>query len=1792
MGPGVIEIVGPPADEVLDELGRSWRFHYPPLKGDELEDAALTLALEGEDPDLTYVVEPDELVSSVDSARELSNRLRSMERRASSEWIDKGVRVLYLGVCALEWSDAEDQTQHAPLLLVPVRLYRPSPREPFRLTSTDDDWVMNPALAVKLNLDFGIELPEVDDESSVASVMTSVRSAISSQPTWAVTHRLVLSTFSFQKNAMYQDLKENEAQILDHHLVRAIGLGDRSAGDLEFEPVDESRLDEIAPPEDLVSILDADATQRACIVAARDGHSFVMDGPPGTGKSQTIANIIAELIHAGQSVLFVSEKAAALDVVHERLKSAGLHHFVLELHSSKATRKEVAKALGEALETRPHAPETLSTTELAELVATRQNLNEYAIALNEIRQPLKKSLEWAIGRRSQLEQNPRGPVLDQVSASLGDETLAKMLVAAKQLSRNWGPVTRGDDFLWKELTNPAAARARLASLEVELDQLIELHGELVQVCGRLWRELGHAPRTDQAGIEWLVRLLDLLADPPSVELEWVTTPAFDELLPVLEQRRRIAEQLIADRADLISTWADWQDLPMGSSRPIVASLSRVRQIDSSTPTSENLTPLQLGGRSAELRQLSHQVAAVASAATEIAGFLSIDPVGDLLDASRMAELALLAGSPCRPEASWLTPGALASARTAAELLQPMIEQYRAMEVDLKVVFTDDMDTLDFDSLYGGERGVELNLSRLSSSGRSNRRQLKACTLDGKLSDAIATSLPVARRWQRLAGEIRDTEAARAGQLGDHYYKGVHTDFNELKDALDTAEQALVLARGANAHGLATRISRSALDTAGLHERGARLSTTIEELRSAASSNPNTATRLDEWSLESLRSWLDEAANSMEELAFSTSDVAAQISPKATVAEVAAFVQRRDDWADLESSFLSTRATDQHLLGPGYRGLETAFDELSDALEWVRSLRTLYGGPLDEADAASLDRLDPVLWRIPEQLRRRDKGFDSISELFELEQSHELRLELSGSAHDAKELLMTLRSTLTDIDEWSSFVDARSQLQLLGLDPLVEYCIEERLNPAEVPLTLERAVLSGWIDQQLAADARCRPLRSGERDHLVEEFRSLDSRLGRHSAARVINACSNRRPASAVGESAVIRTESQKKTRHRPIRKLLDDTSSVVRALKPCFMMSPLSVSQYLTSDFTFDVVIFDEASQVRPSDAINCIYRGRRLIVAGDEKQLPPSAFFDAVTSSESDEYDEDELEEFESVLSLCRRSASLRPLPLRWHYRSRHESLITFSNQQFYGGQLISYPGAHEDSPELGVAFFHVADGVYRRGANRDNPIEARRVVERVLFHAEHHPTRTLGVVAFSEAQATRIEQEVELARRARPDLDRYFAEDRLDGFFIKNLESVQGDERDIIIFSIGYGRDESGKFNLTMGALNRVGGERRLNVAVTRARRRVEVVASITSVDLPQSSGSAGVRALRSYLRYAAEGATALLPEAGHIDGEVESPFEAEVRKVIENLGYVVRSQVGHAGYRIDLGILHPHREGDYVLAVECDGAAYHSSKVARDRDRIRQAVLEGLGWQMYRVWGPAWYRDRPNEELRLQRAIERVVRGESLREQVAETPNPTPDVEVHAVEFDELPEWVIDYEPYVGYPWGESTLEIVDPRARGEIEELIQCIVDTEGPITIELCYRRVCENWGVQRRRRAISAVESVLKTMLSPGSQLREIEPGVLHIGDTPKTVRGGPPDGPAPRKVNEVPPCELRLAIQRLTVDALSIEASELQVQTARVFGWRRNGTEINTALDRAIVEAARLGLISVSADGRVRPSR
>jgi hypothetical protein len=1793
-----LEIIDTDPAAALESLveGTMLRAAEADVIDDDPDDAAVGLPMMG-----------DGLVVGDKTPSKLRAACRRLDQLSNQVYADRGFWTLYAGIGMLQWIDQDDQaTVNSPILLCPVKLRRNGAQAPYTVERTEDEIVLNPALRLKLEKDFGIRLADVDpDTFDVWDVLDDVRDKVHGTAGWDVHHRVVLTTFSFHKEAIYRDLMDHESAVLAHPMVQMIALGGDapSADSYSFSAIDDNELDGVVAPEDMMSILDADSTQRQCIIAARDGRSFVVDGPPGTGKSQTIANVICELIAIGKTVLFVSEKAAALDVVRNRLAEVGLGGFLLELHSHAATRKEVVGQLARALTERAKLTGRMPEAERQSLKVVRERLSNFAGAMNEVRTPIHRSLYEVLGRMMEIREHEGGPVsMPDDWAKLSAVRLDQLLECAAKLARAWRPVSEGRDFLWRDLVttrpDPAAVeRMRSAS---------DLAADTAQILSRRMRAVDESvaltlPQSLPA-VETRVRLLELLDANPSAPVSWLHRAELNSIRRCIALRRQAAESYLSAKDALtVIVGTAWQEV-----EPDLLPTARTLLDDQPTPLNvwkpmAMMTVSDVGGLLAFQASAPMALESIATDLRQLGAMLGVRSEDISFDRTlQLAELAALGGQPARPEREWLNPAVQSALDESSRILAELVDVVNQRRAVIERIFTPAALELDLAGLNVRFAQTHVGLRKFSKAARADRKLLRSATVAGKVDKGVLAQLDEAVAWQQAEQRLMRDEETYAPRLG-RYYRRTDTDFGRLSEAISTAHLAVQLAAGdLNSGPMAEQLTADGAPDPQLMIVAERLQQAgriwVEQLRSHVGAE--TAAAICQLPLGLIAESAVAAKQRAEAGHAAVASVAELAGRDLTVGAAINALEQAGVVAECSAELLNTFDDDHADLGELYDGAQSDWPALSAALEWADQVRRLVGGPVSELSADRMMNPTITAAELAEPVARWKDTAAALTSVFQQPYGDELRSELERDINEASDVLTEMTaSAYEDIAEWTAYLAAVNELEEAGLGETVWALHERRSEGTAVQPTIEYALLQAWVETTMASDSSLAEFRATERDALVARFRDLDKQLVQSAHVAVADACNRRRPKMVGGAAAnVIKREAQKKGRHLPIRELLSRAEDIVQELKPCFMMSPLSVSQFLPGSFTFDVVIFDEASQVLPSDAVNCIYRGRQLIVAGDEKQLPPTAFFtQAVDESEDDE----DLDDFESVLKLCK--TSFASLPLTWHYRSQHESLIAYSNYKFYtpddaplrSGNLQTFPGARFDAPDLGIESF-IANGVYRRGSTRDNPIEAEVVVDRILHHRRNHPALSIGVVTFSSAQEDAITSALDQRSVTEPLLRGLLdSHDRLTGFFVKNLENVQGDERDIIVFSVGYGPDENGKFTMTFGPLNPKGGWRRLNVAITRARMRVEVVSSFRAGQMHDTS-SEGVRHLRGYLDFAERGLPALALNIDNSGGDVESPFEADVLSVIRSWGYDVTPQVGTAGYRIDLGVRHPDKPGEYVLGVECDGAAYHSAKAARDRDRLRTSVLEGLGWRMHRIWGISWYRDRAGQMNRLRRAIEDSVAGVGAIKEPSQAAMP---VEMEPVDLDQAPDWAVTYTPYLGRAL-YTYYELGSVEAREPLRTYLTDLLRHEAPIHQDLVNKRIRAAFKVGRIGPVIrDNIEFVARRLRVDGRSVKVDTAGFYRIDGLPAASVRVPSDTDDIRPVQMVPFDELDLAVVSTVADVVGAGDVDIMASIRRIFGWRRNGGEIAAAvhasidrcLDAGSLERSNSGAIRVRADGLIR---
>ncbi|MEU4692673.1 DUF3320 domain-containing protein [Actinoplanes sp. NPDC023714] len=1672
-GADLVEIVAPNPAEILDALRAGRDCVFGPGPGD------LRAGLRDE------VLHP---------------LLRRLRRHSLQEQADRGVEVLHLAAGLLHWQDGDGTGYASPILLTPVELVALGPEDVPRLRAGSGDPILNPALIDRLRR-LGVEVTDAAD----------VDGAIAGRPGWRTDGTVVLARFDVAAEEIRHDLAANEQRIAGHPVVRALAAAEGTAGAFAFTPITPAAIDELAPPEDTPLVLDADAGQRACVAAALDGRSFVIDGPPGTGKSQTVANMIGALAQAGKRVLFVSEKAAALDAVQHRLSAAGLGNHLLGLHGAKASRGQVAAALAAALDAAPStAMPGMSAEDRDRLRECRARLNAYAEAVNEVRDPLGRSLHDVVGTLSRLSDAalPDAPTAGIQAAALTEQALDRIRGAAERLEGAWRPANERSGFRWREVIERAPLDEVLQLAQMALDDLAGASSPNAAIATAFHLRLpSDAPALAEAAEHAARR-------PRGVEDGWLTAVALRPVRQAAEDLERLLDEVnrAVEQAEA-RTGVSWETL----AAPLDA--AGIPEPPRLTPPAVRLEPLTaaeakaLAGRfAADADELEHQQQRLDRVTTR----LRLPDVVMFTDVELVTLIADLGGRPDKPLASWFAPGAQSAVHGAAAQLRRHVEAVAAARDEATPFFTDAVLHEPVEELAERFATVHRGARKLLAPHRRDKEAVAGFTRpEVGIDDAVA-HLDLAVAWRRAHEGLVAAERQHAGQLG-RYWKRLDTDFRAVGRALETAAEVLRVAPTEALPAVIGYVTSEAGHDEELLQAVTEARDVFRHWRATLQPEPEPAARpeLGQGSVQAGIAWLRAQIGPLRATAALLDQLGRQVGRDLNVAEAGTVLQARQAVLDAEDALNTAAGGYRQVLGDAYQGRRTDLRALGLAIDWAARARTLRTGAdaaLNAEQAAALGgggaRPADLVPLIQAWQEARQRILDAFGP------ARQVRLATALDRYEtARDLLRDLRDDATGQREWFEYLAAREVLAEYGLDAVADFCADHAVDVRRVPDVIERAAYRAWAEDVIGADERLEPLAAADRNELVDEFRRLDAALLQDAASAITAAANDRRPRKQKKippPIALIRAEGRKQSGHLPVRRLLTDTWEVAAALKPCFLAPPAAAARFLPDDARFDVVIIDEASRMTPAAAVSCASRGAALIVVGDDCQLPPPG-------------------DQPSVLVVANDCGAFTRIGLTRHYRSRHEALIDFANRQFYRGRLVTFPGALPSGPDIGVELFAVAHG----GG------EADFVAERVVHHFNHRPGLSLGVVTLTAAQADAIADTVEATLAGDPDLERF-----LGDLFVKDAETAQGDERDVIILSTGASLDAAGGPT----------GARRLNVAITRARQRIEVVSAIPSRAEPAGEGE---RRLSSYLEIAASGGEQASSGAG-------TSLEDSVLETVLGWGYAATGGVGAGPGRVAVGVrANDADETGYALGVLCDGPG-HASPVARDRDRLHDQVLHSHGWSLHRIWSVAWYRNRAEEEARLRVAIENAL---AVPDVFAE-----PDEEQLAVRPAPRPEWALPYERAAVGPLPASA-RADDAVATALLIRAVERIAEVEGPVHLAVLTRRIREAWGISRLTQGVkTAIETAIR---SSGAGF---DGTFVTAPDAPIPTVRVPADG-VNRKPEQVAEPELQLALEYLVLDAGLVEGDDLLAAAGRLFGWSGNraGASRLAAMLDDLVSAGRL---------------
>ena len=888
-----------------------------------------------------------------------------------------------------------------------------------------------------------------------------------------------------------------------------------------------------------------------------------------------------------------------------------------------------------------------------------------------------------------------------------------------------------------------------------------------------------------------------------------------------------------------------------------------------------------------------------------------------------------------------------------------------------------------------------------------------------------------------------------------------------------------------------------------------------------------------------------------------------------------------------------------LFGALWRGEASDFSSLENYISWVLEFRRLcIGYGLREQAAQTASRPAPDMTNVRLLAQEAQEIQNRLEQFCNLVGWRENYFE-NANLPNILGRISELTENLNLASRWAAFETVRQKAAKGVAAELLNEAMNERFAFADLEAIFRRAFYQKWLAQVVQEREELLHFQTLTHEERVKEFRELDERVLSENRAELVGSLREKLQADLQKPEMrtamnFLRGQLAKQRKLAPLRVTMKHAFQAIRAIKRCFMMSPQTVAQLLeNADDKFDVVIFDEASQMPTEEAVGAVLRGKQLVVVGDPKQLPPTNFFAVQSGTVNVQYDEDGLPLYDDSQSILEEvaGAGVANSRLKWHYRSAQESLITFSNVSFYDGDLYTFPSVETDSYDTGLHFEYVEDGVYEgKGLNL---IEARRVADAVVEHAKTKPEISLGVGTFNMRQQLAVLDELEQRRRLDPSLEPFFDRSKSEPFFVKNLENIQGDERDAIFLSVTYAKAHDGRLRYNFGPLNGENGWRRLNVLTTRARKLMRVFSSIKGEDInPVATVSQGAQLLRDFLTYA-EHKRLDSPVLSAV-AETESPFERDVMQELTRRGIRLVPQVGVSGYRIDLGVLDSEIEGRFVCGIECDGVAYHSSATARDRDRLRQQVLESRGWEIHRIWSTDWFKDRHGQIERLLNLIEKSrqnARREHDEEREREKSIQAENEKLAREFLGEISDGEIDgifanvggnnyVRPEASeYEFAEisnfvSWQTFLDAPTAQLAQAILQ-IVEIESPIHFKDLTIRAATAWGTRTGSRITNRIAEIVQ-FLQQANRLSLRGDFIWKLnGDVQLRSRNGtqiPAERIAPEEVQEA-------ILQVLRAGQSGFTRPELVNEARAVFGFNRTGASlqqiINDAVDALLIKGS-----------------
>lgn len=1799
------------------------------------------------------------------SPLELKNKLREIRNRARVAEQERGLNILYLAMGFLKWTEINGDIVNTPILLLPCKLELNGPRSPFQLTLIEDI----PSINTMLNIfeDLSLNLKETLSENEQPSdFFETLKNKISQHPDWTIDESICLTTFNFANISMWNDLnKLRDLGYTSNQIVNNFAgqqdntikdVDDFSYEDLDTNELKGGRLDDIFLSQNQFNVTDTDFSQLIAIEKAKLGKNLIIDGPPGTGKSQTITNIISSFLANGKSVLFVSEKKAALEVVKSRLDNCNIGDFCFELHSQNSAgvnKADIYQQLENSLMLPRASKDTIFSYE--DLDFKRRQLNKYVRKLHDKYPPLDETLFDIQSKFGASQKYPNIELSKPLISNMDKKLLLEIYDIIQRITRRPNEFKDHNTSMWHILTDTEWTMNLSENIQKDMQYIDSLITKTYEDLAPIREELGLNSFLNIQELEKTIKILQHFFKEYCIPEPW-----FKYDIQHLKKIISHQFQLETKRKELINKNQKIISYPFNSNINYYELSKSLTLKSSEHKLFEDVFSNNYAEKIyQEPKQLINQLSVIGNIIPDLVSETTI--LDDFLDQnSRHTSFKEIKtfidycnniyNLPYLPE-TWrnairsdflennINHSKLNLIKQEILCARDLCNLMKQKEHEILTFFDSKVfDLINYETQVRFKTLYQNKFTRwLRRDYRNDRNILKAYSYSSTTNTFENDEEFVYKicEFKKLKEEWSENYR-RYSDLLENKFNDRKTIWNDIEQEINTVENFLAKPEIKN-NRLIEIITSTELLTK-FKSDYVKLKTTYENLVVQTKNNIDLNT-LNKESLVLNRflsyvqdakqglQRIEESINLLKENSVNINDI---INAERILIESCEIIQIdqeiENEISNLKDIFLDL-----------YESHDTDWKNINDQLDWYESISHLLDPEvLNESikiHLTSPQKTEYYQSRIS-TIQNNINNFHNLPKNLLMDYNFEhpgvIPWDTTTEFNIIKQQSGLIAERSNYAGNWLLYNDSCKKLdELLGFNNnkkpyLIGLIREQTENVNDLIHIFNRKIYNEVLDTINRKNPDIQQFNRLDQDARIREFQNLDKQFKIANQEKVRKEVLTNYPNSNTlgrttnSEIGILRSEISKKRKKLPLRQLVQKIPNLLHRLKPCFLMSPLAVSQYIpfeegaNSDL-FDVVIFDEASQIEPQDAIPSILRGKSVILAGDEKQLPPDSRFKRLMEDEYYDIEQDENEDeasdnldgMESILSAAKAKQDFfHNTSLNVHYRSQNDELINFSNSRFYSGRLHTFPSSTSKDDWSGVKSRYLPEGKYYSASSeqkipyqQSNPYEAQTIANMVV---EHMRTRaeSLGVVAMSLNQAKAIESELERLQNKETDLLPIFNSNEEEPFFIKNLDNVQGDERDRIIISVGYGPSAgSGKVVQRFGDINKRDGSRRLNVLITRARQRIDLVHSLKATDI--ISPQQGAKLLREYIEYAENPKTFFENRLSYSeDADYDSEFEKSVREALELRGHKLEIQIGQFGYRIDMAIMSD--DGVPLLGIETDGATYHSHPAARDRDMMRQQILENLGWTIHRVWSTSWYRN-PDEEIRLiEDALNKVLlRGanKNINNLTQETINIkkaednyqeiplSQEIVINPIESFELK--LIEYE-HTELEKQPKWLELKETPPK-KIRDLIIQVVDKEGPVHEDLIIDRLRDAFSMGSVRGSTrTTVQYRLEQLVKDGALQSEHK----YFWNTEQQISSErTPRNISRRKaIDLMYPGELENIITGTLREIDSgIDLESLIKEIGLKLSLARSGQKIKTTLNKIIKNLLDRKLIEYSNNGMIR---